>query len=192
MSSIRRSAVAAPCLGSVLVAGALLLGARPADAQETGAVAAPDSTPISVIFVVFPGETGAQRAMDNMAATQQDQVGHLESYAVVSRDAKGGLSVHKEQRKSGARASSPRAGKTIDGVVALLGKTAAPTPPERTAGRNEAGISSANAEKIQAMLTPGSSAIIFVVADPYVDGIDSAMHQAHAAQVLDAQVLPGP
>ena len=42
------------------------------------------------------------------------------------------------------------------------------------------------------MLTPGSSAIIFVVADPYVDGIDSAMHQAHAAQVLDAQVLPGP
>ncbi len=191
MSPLRRSALAPPCLGSVLVTGALLLGAGPADAQETGAVAAPDSAPISVIFVVFPGETGAQQAMDNMAATQQDQVVHLESYAVVSRDAKGGLSVHKEQGKSGAQAS-PRAGKTIDGVVALLGKTAAPTPPERTTGRNEAGISTANADKIQAMLTPGSSAIIFVVADPYVDGIDSAMHQAHAAQVLDAEVLPGP
>ena len=80
----------------------------------------------------------------------------------------------------------------MDGVVALLGR-----PPSGgltdTAGYTagtQAGISKPDVDKIQRMLTPGTSAIVFVVADLWVGDMNSAMREAHAKQVLDAKLLP--
>jgi hypothetical protein len=42
------------------------------------------------------------------------------------------------------------------------------------------------------MLAPGNSAIILVVAEPWLTDMDSAMEQAHPLQILDAQLLPLP
>lgn len=183
MTTDRSPRLAAGHLAALLAAGLLVLGARGATAQETGAIEPADTTPMTVIFVVFPGEMAAKQTMDTMMATQAERAGHLEAYAVVSKDAKGNVSVQEKQGKKNATKRSSRATQSVDGVVALLG---------RSPGGDQAGISKSNADQIQGMLAPGNSAIIFVVAEPWLKDMDSAMERSHPLQILEARLLPLP
>jgi hypothetical protein len=182
MTTDRRPRLGAGHLTPLLLAGLLVLGTRGAAAQETGAIEA-DTAPMSVIVVVFPGQTAAKETADNMMAAQAERAGHVEAYAVVSKDEKGNLTVQDRQGKMNAAKTSARATRSVDGVVALLG---------RSPGGDQAGISKANADQIRTMLAPGNSAIIFVVGETWLNDMDSAMEQAHALQVLDADLMPLP
>jgi hypothetical protein len=65
--------------------------------------------------------------MGDMKTAQQ--VGHLESCAVVSKDQNGNVIVQQKQGKRGARPSSSRASKSVDGVLARLGRSPSGGPP---------------------------------------------------------------
>lgn len=183
-------------LAVVTLVGLLALDARRVAAQDTtaglvqdtSAGAVTDTTPMTLVVAVFPGPSGAAQAMGDMKTAHRTD--HFQSYAVVSKDSKGKVNVQQKQGKKGAAANSTST-KAIDGAIALLGHPAqtALTPSDSSTGK-KAGISAADAEKIGAILAPGSSAIVFVVADEYLDDMDSAMQQAHAKQVLDAKLQP--
>lgn len=187
MKRYRDSCVTGARFRLVMLGGLVALGVRPGAAQGSDAVQAQDTTRMTLIFAVFPGQTAAKQAMGEMK-----QVGHLESYAVVSRDQNGNVIVQQKQGKKGATPSSSRASKSVDGVVALLGRSLSggPTDTAGYAAGTQAGISKADVDKIQRMLTPGTSAIVLVVADSWVGDMHSAMEQAHAKQVLEAKLLP--
>jgi uncharacterized membrane protein len=181
MKTYRDSRLIGACFGLIMFVGFLALGVRPGVAQRSDATQAQDTTRMTLIFAVFPGQSGAKQAMDEMERAQKEKVEHLESYAVVSKDQKGNIKV---QEKRGE----------IDGVVALLGRgpTGGPNDTATSAAGNPAGISKANADKIRNMLTTGNSAIMLLVPASHVGDMHSMMEQAHAKQVLDAKLLPKP
>ncbi len=127
MKTDRSSRLARARLGPVMLAGILALGVRPGAAQGSDARQAQDTTRMTLIFAVLPGQTAAKQAMGDMKTAQQ--VGHLESYAVVSKDQNGNVIVQQKQGKRGATPSSSRASKSVDGVLALLGRSPSGGPP---------------------------------------------------------------
>ena len=191
MRTCRSSYLAGVRFGLVLLAGPLALGVSSVAAQDTAA--AQDTTAMTLVVAVFPGQTAAKQAMHDTSKAQQ--VRHLESYAVVSKDQKGKISIIQAKRaKKGAPSSSRRASQAVDGAVALLGRRSTTGPSDTTgyAAGTQVGISQADVDKIRSMLTPGNSAIVFVVADPQVGDMESAMQQARAKQVVDAKLQPQP
>jgi len=181
MKTDRNSRLTGARLGLAMLAGLLALGVRPGAAEVRGVAQAQDTTPMTLIFAVFPGQTGAKRAMDKMERGQKEKVGHLETYAVVSKDQEGNIKVQEKRGK-------------IDGVVALLGRvpTGGPNDTATSAAGNPAGISKENADKIRKTLTAGNYAIMLLVPASHKGDMNSIMEQAHAKQVLDAEFLPGP
>jgi hypothetical protein len=127
MKTYRSSRLAGARLGPVMLAGILALSVRPGAAQGSDATQAQDTTRMTLIFAVFPGQTAAKQAMGDMKTAQQ--VGHLESCAVVSKDQNGNVIVQQKQGKRGATPSSSRASKSVDGVLALLGRSPSGGPP---------------------------------------------------------------
>jgi hypothetical protein len=173
--------------GLTLLAGLLAPGTRPLMAQDTGAAPA-DSTPLELVFVVFPEPAGAGHALAAMDSTQRQG---LESYAVVTKDKEGNVKVEEKE------------GKNIDGVVALLGRppqdSQAPTQNQTdtsgyapgTSAANTSGISEADASQMSGMLGPGGSALILVVEDPNAPALESSMQKAKGTpEVMVVDVIP--
>ncbi len=166
------------------LAGLLAVGAGSAAAQ---AGATQDSTAMTLIVAVFPGETGADQPMATM--TSGANADHVASYAVVSKDAKGNVKVRKHGKgKHTMGASRCDAGKVVDGAVALL-QHPVNSGDNYTTG-SQACISKGNVDQIIHVLIPQSSAIVFVVVDADAPAMDSAMHQANASNVVDAHLSP--
>src|SRR5919199_1528092 len=134
MRTYRSSCLTGVRVGLVLLAGPLALGVSSVAAQDTTAAraaAAQDTTAMTLVIAVFPGQTAAKKAMHDMSKAQQ--VGHLEAYAVVSKDQKGKVSIIQAKRaKKGATPSSRRASDAVDGAVALLGRRSATGPSGTT------------------------------------------------------------
>jgi uncharacterized membrane protein len=167
-------------------------GTVPARAQERGAAPLPDTTGLAVVFVVFPEEGMAQTTMDRMNKAQASKGEAVPSYAVVSRDAKGKLKVHKTKQQSGAREpTEARADTTVDGVVALLGQPRGQGQADTGGGRaGNTGVSSANMDEMQQMLTPGTSAVILVVPEPMTEAVTSGVDEADTTDTGKVVVMP--
>ena len=214
MRTIRRWARVRTPVGLAVVTALLAMVGQPGAAQQPANAAVQDTTPLTLLLVVFPDTTGAQSAMTNLnagptaaAAGQPDKnaapppntVGNPARtqwvepyYAVVSKDKKGKVSVQHHGTK-GTTASDTRAANSIDGVTALLGKR--PSKNDKAvsgAGATRAGISSANMKEMQNMLTPGNTALIIVVPQTDVADVSSEMKQADATQVYDAPLVVVP
>jgi hypothetical protein len=197
-------------MGGLALAGCLALVGRPAAAQETAAVA--DTTPLTLLLVIFPDTTAAQSAMTSLTAgaataAQADttagqppntagkpaDVQWIEPYyAIVSKDKNGKVEAQHYGEK-GTTASDTRAENSIDGVVALLGKRSNKSnqngEPVSGAGATRAGISSADMGEMQDLLTPGNTALILVVPHPAVADVTSELKQADASPVYDAPLV---
>jgi hypothetical protein len=193
-----------------IVTALLAMVGRPAAAQQPAKAAVQDTTPLTLLLVVFPDTTAAQGAMTNLsagptaeAAAQPDKnaappntVGNPAPtqwvepyYAMVSKDKSGKVSVQHHGTK-GNTASDTRAANSIDGVAALLGKRPSKNDAAVSgAGATRAGISSANMREMQNMLTPGNTALIIVVPQTDVADVSSEMKQADATQVYDAPLV---
>lgn len=182
-----------PMLGLVLLA--MTFGGVPAAAQETGAAPLPDTTAMALVFVVFPGEDAAGATMSSLDQSQTAAGGPMESYAVVSRDKQGKLTVQDIPRKSesGSRTDA-KSDDMIDGVVALLGQPRGQGQADTAAGQaGTTGISSANIDKMQRMLAPETSAIIAVVPEPQTQAVTSELDQADATnsgEVVIVEMAP--
>jgi hypothetical protein len=168
-----------------LLIGLPFIALRPLTAQ--GAMA--DTVPMTLVIAVFPAQ-GADHAMTGLQGAPG--MGHVESYAVVSKDANSKVKVRSKKKGSGARAAE--ASNDIDGAVALLGHPLPGAHPGDDSAAYAKGrkrrLSHADAAHIGNMLAPGSSAVILVVDDPYADQMNSALHQANASDVVDAVLVP--
>jgi uncharacterized membrane protein len=174
----------------LLVAGVLTAVSSPALAQDVGGAPLPDTAAMSLIFVVFPDEAGAQQALTELDRSDTSAAGQVESYAVLSKGQGGDVTVQKSSKKDQGKSTSPRADQAVDGVVALLGQR----PGQAGGGaRENQQISAENAEKMQEMLTPGTSAVIVVVAEPAADDVSAALsdNDAHVVEApLAAPSVP--
>jgi uncharacterized membrane protein len=176
----------------------LALGTVPASAQDRGAAPLPDTTSMALVFVVFPAEGAAQTTMDSFNQSPQSSGAPLQSYAVVSKDQQGKLKVREtpKQQAKPTRAEA-RADQTVDGVVALLGlpKSQDNQGAAGASQTGQTGISAANMDKMQQMLTPGTSAIIAVVPETQADAVSSGVDQADTTdtgKVMVVEIAPQP
>jgi uncharacterized membrane protein len=183
-------------IGLGLVA-ALTWGTTFARAQDVGAAPLPDTTGLALVFVVFPAEDAAQTTMNSFNKAQQSSGGPLQSYAVVSRDEQGKLQVQETPQQSGkpTRAEA-RADNMVDGVVALLGQPRSQGQSGAAAAQTgQTGISSANIDRMQEMLAPGTSAIIAVVPEAETQDVTSGVDAADTTdtgKVVVVEVAPQP
>jgi uncharacterized membrane protein len=174
------------CLAALGLVCLVAAGARPAAAQQPTGGQVSDSAPMALIVAVFPDQAGAGQAMKQMPSDQKAQV---HSYAIVSKDANGKVTVKDHKSRKGAQGA--RANKTINGAVALLGQSPQQSGRDSTSGK-KAGMSQADANKVSAVLPPDNSAVLLVVPATETSPMDAALQQANPTQVMDAEVVPVP
>jgi hypothetical protein len=210
-----RALVGAPVLMTAAIA-LLAMQGRPASAQQPANAAAQNSTPLTLLFIVFPDTTSAQTAATSLssdmnaaqgyAAPQADNaqasdsaqpaaqaaqdVGWIEPYYAIATMDKNHKVTVQDHGQKGKDSRDTRAGNSINGVGALLGEKPSSGGGEAAGeGASQAGISSSNLRDMQGALDPGESALILVVAEPAVDDVTSQMNQAHASDVVAAPLV---
>jgi hypothetical protein len=171
-SRFAKRAVVSATLGIVSMLGA---GAGRAQGSDSGAI---------LIVAVFQGPGAADSTLNGMT----QQLRYVKSYAVVSKDQNGGVSLRQNHRMRSDAAGAPAANDAIDGAIALLGHPLPPSRPNNQATH----ISQSKADRIATMLTPGNSAIILVVPELDADRLESDMRPAGATDLLDARLEPTP
>jgi hypothetical protein len=199
-------------MSGLALAGSLALFSRPATAQQTTAVS--DSTPLTLLLVVFPDTSAAQNAMTSLSgsptaanarqnnnnAAPPNTVGHPVNvgwvepyYAMATKDKNGKVKVQQHGTK-GNSAADTRAENSIDGVTAMLAERPSSNQNggRSGAGATRAGISSANMSDMQNSLTPGTTALIIVVPQSDVANATADLKQADASQVYDAPLVSSP
>jgi hypothetical protein len=183
-------------MSGLALTGSLTLASRTATAQQTTAVS--DTTPLTLLLVVFPDTTAAQNAMTNLSAGQPNTVGHPANvewvepyYAIATKDKNGKVKAQSHGTK-GTMARDTRAENSIDGVTAMLAER--PNKSKNNAGAGagatRAGISSSDMSDLQNALTPGSTVLIIVVPQSDVANATTDLKQADASQVYDAPLVP--
>ena len=143
--------------GALMIAIAAVITPRIGAAQEA---AGQDTTPLTLLVVIFPDPTAAQAAMTSLSQDPPpNTVGRpvdaewIEPYyAIASKDKSGKVQV----QQHGTKGDTPRnqqSAQTIDGVAAMLGQRPAEAG-QAGAGPTRAGISSADARELQDALGP--------------------------------------
>jgi hypothetical protein len=202
---------------SVAIAGALLtVFGQATTAQQPANAASQDSTPLTLLFIVFPDTASAQSAAASLSSDMSPAQGYAEPqadsaqpsdsaqgsatamqnvewiepyYAIASMDKKGKVTVQDHGQK-GKSTRDSRAENSIEGVSALLGeKPSSGGGQAAGAGASQSGISSSSLRDMQGALDPGEAALIIVVAEPMADDVTSQMKQAHASDVVAAPLV---
>jgi uncharacterized membrane protein len=136
------------------------------------------ATPRSLIVGVFPTEKGADKAYEDLKAVQKQKLIEIDSFAVVSRNAKGHVSVHDTQQRDS------RWGAVAGGVIGLF--VMGPIGAVAGAGAGgltgwltgkTVGIPKQDIENISSALTPNSSAIVAVVDNKWVADVEKAVRK---------------
>jgi len=161
-----------------LILGASVVGLRAAD-HET------------LVYAVYDGQGTAAQVFKTMQAGQKSTGERIESYAVVSKDVKGAVTVG-DQRKRDAGV-----GAIIGGVVGLVGGPIGVAAGATAGGAvgfltgDAVGIPRDKVEEMRSSLTPNSSALIVVLDDKWVNDTQKSMNEAHARAVIAHQILAG-
>jgi uncharacterized membrane protein len=155
-------------------------------------IARAQSVPQSLVYAVYDSETGAKDAFNAMKETQRQGVIHIDSFAVVSKDAKGHVRVQSTQKRGAL------AGSIIGALVGVIGGPAGVALGAGAGGGigfltgNAVGIPLEDINAIKASLQPGTSAIIAVVDERWVADLERSMNEAKAKQVLDHKIAGNP
>jgi hypothetical protein len=183
--------------GALMIAIAAVITPRIGAAQE---VAGQDTTPLTLLVVIFPDTTAAQDAMTSLRQDKEpppNTVGRpvdaewIEPYyAIASKDKSGQVQVQQHGTKGDTRRNQQSA-QTIDGVAALLGQRPSETG-QGGAGATRAGISSADARELQDEFGPRETALIIVVEHPAVPAVTSSFEEAGATEIYDAPLVAVP
>jgi uncharacterized membrane protein len=143
----------------------------------------------TLIYAVYDGQDTAGQVFKTMRSAQGGETGErIVSYAVVSKDMKGKVSV-RDQRKRDAGI-----GAVLGGVIGLIGGpvgVAAGAAAGGAAGYltgDAVGIPRDKVETMRASLTPNSSALVVVLDDKWVQDTERSLNQAHARAVITNQI----
>jgi hypothetical protein len=113
----------------------------------------------------------------------------MESYAVVSKDMKGKVSV-RDQRKRDAGI-----GAVLGGVIGLIGGPVGVAAGAAAGGAvgyltgDAVGIPRDKVESMRASLTPNSSALVVVLDDKWVQDTERGLNQAHARAAVGTMLV---
>ena len=167
------------------LAAAMTLGAGAANMRAaTGAQ--------TLIYAVYDGQDTASQVFKSIREAQGPQTGErIESYAIVSKDAKGKVTVL-DQRKHDAAV-----GAVLGGVIGLVGGPAGVAAGAAAGGAvgyltgNAVGIPRDKVESMRNSLTPNSSALVVVLEDIWVQDMERSLRQLKAREVIASQIASG-
>jgi uncharacterized membrane protein len=175
---VARSVAASIAAALTLAASAASLRAAPA--AET------------LIYAVYDGQDTAGQVYQSMRSAQGSQTGErIESYAIVSKDIKGKVTV-RDQRKRDAGI-----GAVLGGVIGLVGGPAGVAAGAAAGGAvgyltgDAVGIPREKVESMRNALTPNSSALVVVLDDQWVQDTERTMRQQNARDVIASQIASG-
>ena len=164
------------CVAASLAA-AMTLGAGTASVRAAASAQ-------TLIYSVYDGQDTASQVFKSIRAAEGPKTGErIESYAVVSKDAKGKVTVH-DQRKRDAGI-----GAVLGGVIGLVGG-----PIGVAAGAAAGGAVGIPRDKVESMrnsLTPNSSALVVVLDDMWVQDTERSLRQLNARAVIASQIASG-
>jgi uncharacterized membrane protein len=168
---------------AAVIAGGLAWAATPARAQDS---------PQSLIYAVYDNETGAMNAYKSLQQAQREQVVRLDSYAVISKDAKGKVHVQRSNQKKGTIA-----GAVVGGLIGSLGGPAGAAVGATAGGAvghatgEAVGIPREDIRAIKDTLSPGSSALVTVLEERWVGDLSRSLQQTDARRILQTKVEQG-
>jgi uncharacterized membrane protein len=142
----------------------------------------------TLLYAVYEGQDTASQVFKTMKSAQKQTGERIESYAVVSKDLKGKVRV-RDQRKRDAGV-----GAILGGVIGLVGGPLGVAAGATAGGAvgyltgNAVGFSRDDVETMKSSLTPDSSAIAVVLDNRWVQDVQRDLDQAHARQVIAAQI----
>jgi uncharacterized membrane protein len=154
-------------------------------------VLAQDVTSQTLIYATYDGEKTAGEVFKTMKSNQKATGERIESYAIVSRDLKGKTRVHDQRRKNTA------VGAVLGAVIGVLGGPVGAVAGATAGGGlgyltgDSVGISRQTVDDMKAALTPGSSALVVVLDDRWVQDVEKGLRQANARQVIREQIARG-
>ncbi|MBX6331792.1 MAG: hypothetical protein IRY91_08090 [Gemmatimonadaceae bacterium] len=179
LRSIGRAAAGA----ATIVVAAARAGAAPLSGAQ-------DTAGLTLIVGVFPDREAAAQAVDTILAPPR--ASSVESYAVVSEDPSGSVTVELRGEKMNDSLGTNPAGTAVAGAIALLGHTVTGDDTAGYAAGRDAGIAPADVDAIERVLSPGASAVIVVVPTAWAGDMDRVMRRADARYVLRAPLRAVP
>lgn len=168
----------AVCLVAALATGGMLVAAARAQSAKSE----------TLLYASYKGEETADKVFQTMESAQAATGERIEAYAVVSMDLKGRVRVRDQRRRDAGR------GLVVGGMIGLLGGPAGVAIGASTGGAigyltgNAVGIPREKVESMKTALTPGTSALVVVLDDRWVQDVERGLHQAQARQVIASQI----
>ena len=148
--------------------------------------------PETLIYAVYDGQDTAGQVFKTMRSAQGGETGErIESYAVVSKDLKGKVTV-RDQRKRDAGV-----GAVLGGVIGLVGGPIGVAAGAAAGGSvgyltgDAVGIPRDTVESMKQALIPDSSAIVVVLDDRWVKDVQSDLQKAQAREVIASEIAAG-
>jgi uncharacterized membrane protein len=144
--------------------------------------------PQSLVFAVYDNDKAARDAFAAMKESQRKGVIRIDSFAVISKDEKGRVHVKSTQRRHA------RTGAIVGALVGVLGGPAGMVAGAAAGGGigylsgRSVGIPRDRIEEIKSSLEPGSSAIIAVLDERWVNDLEDSLRAAKAKQVLNYKI----
>lgn len=154
-------------------------------------VLAQDLTSQTLIYATYDGEKTAGEVFKTMKSNQIATGERIESYATVSKDLKGKTRVNDQRKKNSA------VGAVLGAVIGVLGGPVGAVAGATAGGGlgyltgDTVGIPRQTVDDMKAALTPGSSALVVVLDDRWVQDVEKGLRQANARQVIREQIARG-
>lgn len=147
------------------------------------------ATPRTLLVGVFKSESGAMDAFKELKEVQKTKAIEIDSYAVVSKDEKGKVSVHDTQQRD------TRWGAVAGGVIGLLvmgpvGAAAGAGAGGLTGwlGGKAVGLPQQDIDNIKSALEPNSSAVVAVVDNKWVADVEKALRKQATKSFIKNQL----
>ena len=154
-----------------------------------GAVAhAQDGVSRTLIYAAYSGQNRAGEVFKTMQSAQGATGEHIESFAVVSKDANGKVTVRDQRHRDAG------VGAVVGGVIGVLGGPLGVAVGAGVGGAagyltgDAVGIPIDKVESMKNALTPNTSALVVVLDDRWVNDVERNMQQAKARQIIASQI----
>jgi len=145
----------------------------------------------TLVYAVYDGQDTAGQVFKTMKSSQRETGERIESYAVVSMDIKGKVTV-RDQRKRDAGV-----GAVLGGVIGLVGGPIGAAAGATAGGSvgyltgDAVGIPREKVIEMKSSLTPNSSALVVVLEDKWVNDVQKDLDKAHARAVVASEIAGG-
>jgi len=146
----------------------------------------------TLIYAVYDGQDTASQVFKSIRAAEGPKTGErIESYAVVSKDMNGRVTVHDQRKRDTG------IGAVLGGVIGLVGGPIGVAAGAAAGGAvgyltgNAVGIPRDKVESMRDSLTPNSSALVVVLDDVWVQQTERSLRQLNARQVIASQIASG-